>query len=71
MPLTGEDWDIILPYLQENERLFGIKVDDLLTVDGTKRTPAEVYRKIAPTQLAALSSKKVEPEKQSALVADE
>ncbi len=71
MPLTGEDWDIILPYLQENERLFGIKVDDLLTVDGTKRTPTEVYRKIAPTQLAALSSKKVEPEKQSALVADE
>jgi glutamate synthase domain-containing protein 1/glutamate synthase domain-containing protein 3 len=59
LPLTDEDWDIILPYLQENERLFGIKVDALLTVDGTKRLPSEVYRKIAPAQLAALSSKKV------------
>ncbi len=60
LPLTDADWDIILPYLQENERLFGIRVDDLLTVDGTKRAPTEVYRKVAPVQLAALSSKKVE-----------
>ena len=71
LPLTDEDWDIILPYLQENERLFGIRVDDLLTVDGSRRTPAEVYRKIAPVQLAALSSKKVETNGQSALLADD
>jgi hypothetical protein len=71
MPLTGEDWDVILPYLQENERLFGIKIDDLLTVDGTMRQPGEVYRKIAPAQLAALSSKKVEPERQSVEVAED
>ena len=32
--LTEADWDLILPYLEENERLFGIKVEDLLTVDG-------------------------------------
>jgi glutamate synthase domain-containing protein 1/glutamate synthase domain-containing protein 3 len=60
LPLTDGDWEIILPYLQENERRFGIRVDDLLTVDGTRRLPAEVYRKVAPVQLAALSSKKVE-----------
>ena len=34
---TNEDWELILPYLEENERLFGIKVDDLLTVDGKQR----------------------------------
>ncbi len=71
LPLTGEDWDIILPYLQENERLFGIKVEALLTVDGTRRIPSEVYRKIAPVQLAALSSKKVETNGQSAQLADD
>jgi glutamate synthase domain-containing protein 1/glutamate synthase domain-containing protein 3 len=71
LPLTGEDWDIILPYLQENERLFGIKVDDLLAVDGARLTPGEIYRKVAPVRLAALSSKKVESNGQSAQLADE
>ena len=34
-PLTPEDWELILPYLQENERLFGISIEDhLLMVDG-------------------------------------
>jgi hypothetical protein len=42
-----------LPYLQENERLFGIKVDDLLTVDGKRKKPGEVYRKVAPAKLSA------------------
>lgn len=46
--LTEDDWELILPYLQENERLFGIKVDDLLTVDGKLSTPYEVYRKVVP-----------------------
>ena len=42
---TEEDWQLILPYLEENERLFGISIDgDLLTVDGVKREPSEVYR---------------------------
>ncbi len=30
--LTDEDWDLILPYLEENERLFGIKIDDTLSM---------------------------------------
>ncbi len=51
--MTDRDWETILPYLQENERLFGIKVDDLLTVDGKRQQPAEVYRKVAPAKLSA------------------
>ena len=59
--MTDEDWELILPYLQENERLFGIKVDDLLTVDGKLLKPAEVYRKVAPVKLAALGKKAEAP----------
>jgi len=47
--LTDEDWRLILPYLEENERLFGISVErDLLVVDGERRAPREVYRKVIP-----------------------
>jgi glutamate synthase domain-containing protein 1/glutamate synthase domain-containing protein 3 len=52
--LTDADWEVILPYLQENERLFGIKVNDLLTVNGEVRHPSAVYRKVAPVKLVAL-----------------
>ena len=55
--LTDRDWAIILPYLEENERLFGITVDEMLTVSGERRAPAEVYRKVAPVALAALAAK--------------
>ncbi len=42
-----EDWNTILPYLQENERLFGINIrNDLLRVDGVLKWPEEVFRKI-------------------------
>jgi glutamate synthase domain-containing protein 1 len=51
--LTDADWEVILPYLQENERLFGIKVNDLLTVNGQLRLPSAVYRKVAPVKLVA------------------
>jgi glutamate synthase domain-containing protein 1/glutamate synthase domain-containing protein 3 len=55
-PLTPEDWDLILPYLEENERLFGISIaDDLLTVGSTRREPREVYRKVRAVRLAVLS----------------
>ncbi len=48
-PLSDADWRLILPYLRENERLFGIRVErDLLTVDGLLKRPAEVYRKVMP-----------------------
>ncbi|MCF8031888.1 MAG: hypothetical protein K9K66_00140 [Desulfarculaceae bacterium] len=57
--LTQEDWDLILPYLEENQRLFGISIDDLLTVDGEKRSPLEVYRKVGPVKLAVLAKEAV------------
>ena len=44
--LSPADWELILPYLQENERLFGIRVDELLRVKGASQTPQQVYRKV-------------------------
>lgn len=52
--LTEADWTLIRPYLEENERLFHIPLERLLTVDGTVRAPQEVYRKVAPIELAVL-----------------
>ena len=57
MPFTQKDWDLILPHLQENERLFGITIEDLLTVDGEERSPLEVYRKVVPVKNKDLSNK--------------
>lgn len=48
-PLTEKDWDLILPYLKENERLFNITVEELLTVDGKRMKPSRVYRKVVPS----------------------
>jgi glutamate synthase domain-containing protein 3 len=48
--LSGEDWDLILPYLKENQKLFNIKISDLLKVDGNKTLPELVYRKIVPSR---------------------
>ncbi|MBW1704825.1 MAG: glutamate synthase [Deltaproteobacteria bacterium] len=51
--LEEKDWDLILPYLQENERLFGISIEkDLLKVNGEKKSPLTVYRKVRPRQAA-------------------
>ncbi|MFZ5994349.1 MAG: glutamate synthase [Thermodesulfobacteriota bacterium] len=55
MDMTREDWRLILPYLEENERLFGVSIErDLLTVDGEKKSPEEVYRKIGAVKLKTL-----------------
>jgi hypothetical protein len=51
----SKDWRLIRPYLEENERLFGIKVNDLLTVDGKLRAPEEVYRKVSAVKLSVLA----------------
>ncbi len=56
VPLSAADWDLILPYLQENERLFGISIEaDLLTVEARLRAPEQVYRKIQSVKLAILT----------------
>ena len=55
--LEEKDWKLMLPHLQENERLFGIELEkDLLTVDGERRRPQEVYRKIRAVKLSVLSA---------------
>ncbi len=46
--ITDTDWQLIKPYLEENEKLFDITLDRLLTVDSKKMAPVDVYRKIIP-----------------------
>jgi glutamate synthase domain-containing protein 1/glutamate synthase domain-containing protein 3 len=55
-PFTNADWRLIRPYLEENERLFGVQVTDLLTVDGRPREPEQVYRKVSAQSLAVLAA---------------
>lgn len=57
-PLTDKDWRLIRPYLEENERLFGVRLEMLLTVDGKVRAPQEVYRKVSAVKLSILAGSK-------------
>jgi glutamate synthase domain-containing protein 3 len=52
--LSDAEWTLILPYLKENERLFGIGVEDLLTVDGKRLSPERVYRTVCPSKTGVL-----------------
>lgn len=70
LSLTEADWELILPYLEENERLFGIKIDDLLTVDGRLQSPKTVYRKVVPSAVAAIILKKESAMKEQETVGD-
>lgn len=49
-----EHWERVRPMLEENERLFGIRLADLLTVRGEVRSPSEVYRVVQPAGHKAL-----------------
>lgn len=60
LPLTSKDWELISPYIEENERLFGIKVEDLLTVEGRLLPPGKVYRKVVPSAVGAAIVKEEE-----------
>ncbi|MDH3565851.1 MAG: hypothetical protein OEM61_00675 [Desulfobacteraceae bacterium] len=61
--LSAADWDLILPYLEENERLFGISIEkDLLTVDGQKMNYTDVYRKVRAAELDVLAKESVAAE---------
>ena len=51
--ITDTDWKLIQPYLEENERLFDITIDRLLTINDIKRAPQDVYRKIRPKKTSA------------------
>ena len=55
-PFTDKDWELIRPYLEENERLFGIAIQEhLLTVAGEVKSPAEVYRTVQPLKRTVLT----------------
>jgi glutamate synthase domain-containing protein 1 len=61
--LSPADWDLILPYLNENERLFNISIEnDLLKVNGEKRGYQEVYRKVQAVRLDVLAKESVAAE---------
>jgi glutamate synthase domain-containing protein 3 len=53
--ISEEDWRRVSPLLRENEKAFGIRVEDLLRVDGMIRRPECVYRKVVPVEVAALA----------------
>lgn len=54
--LSLADWELILPYLRENEDLFGISIEnDLLTVNGEVKEYKEVYRKVQAVRLDVLA----------------
>lgn len=55
--MTEKDWEVILPYLEENERLFNIKINDLITVNGVKKSYTEAYRKVQAVKLEVLAAK--------------
>jgi glutamate synthase domain-containing protein 1/glutamate synthase domain-containing protein 3 len=58
--LDEKDWRLIRPYLEENQRLFGIPIEDLLTVDGQVKSPQEVYRRVSPVKLSVLAGSEEE-----------
>jgi glutamate synthase domain-containing protein 3 len=68
--LSRLDWELILPYLEENERLFGISVrNDLLRVNGDLKTYGEVYRKVRAVKLEVLS--RVEQDREDSLLTND
>jgi len=52
--LTDQHWGLIRPMLEENERLFGIRVPWLLQVEGRELKPDQIYRAILPSGHKAL-----------------
>jgi glutamate synthase domain-containing protein 3 len=54
--LDDSDWQLILPYLKENERLFGATIEELLRVGKDEAEPSGVYRKVEAVRLKALAA---------------
>jgi hypothetical protein len=52
--LQGRDWSLIEAYLRENEAIFGIPVDRLLSFEGVALSPERVYRKVEVQALEVL-----------------
>jgi glutamate synthase domain-containing protein 3 len=67
-PMEAKDWDLILPYLRENERLFGISIEkDLLSVAGESKDALKVYRKVRPRQTVGAKKDGLEEYGESAI----
>jgi glutamate synthase domain-containing protein 3 len=54
--LDNDDWNVMLQYLQENEKLFGVRVEELLRIGGQVAEPSRVYRKVQAIRLKALAT---------------
>lgn len=52
--MMQEDWNLIKTYLEENEKHFGIPVDQLLYHNGKQHNFREIYRKIQPAHVRVL-----------------
>lgn len=52
--MTPEDWNLMFPFLEENERLFGISQKRLLLFNEITLKPPEIYRKIMPSRVQVL-----------------
>ncbi len=52
--MAEADWQLILPYLQENEQLFGVRIQHLLTRGSQLTDPSSAYRKVQATRLTTL-----------------
>jgi len=55
-PMQAADWALIRPYLERNQRLFGIPLHQLLQVNGQALSGERVYRKVQPRALRALQA---------------
>jgi glutamate synthase domain-containing protein 3 len=51
-PMEELDWQLIRPYLEENERIFKVPLSRLLT----GQNPSDIYRKIRPRAVRALQA---------------
>ena len=60
--ITKKDWELILPYLAENERLFNIRIEDLLKFNGKVQNPLKIYRKVIPVSSGAVDYEEVTEE---------
>ena len=58
--LSPADWELILPYLKESQKLFGISIEnDLLAVNGEQKRYQDVYRKVQAVTLDVLAKESV------------
>jgi hypothetical protein len=54
--VENADWELILTYLKENQKLFGVKVEGLLKIGEHVAEPSRVYRKVDAIPLRALAT---------------